>query len=218
MIEKEITCPYTWDCGQKFEICKLSEYDYDFLQSAIDKEMSFMFIHCPECLRRFQFNPVEWKAKASLSDPSKKNIQKPKTIKELTSVLKKAKVEIPESYFNYLTSDKFNSELEVFKGQGKFHLYNLDELCEEVNIDGNSYLRIESLKGYAKSLEDIFEEEYTDEFSLSELSVCLTLGFENTQVLFLDGKDKNTIWIFHPDGGDIEPAKITLDEIANKNK
>jgi hypothetical protein len=72
------------------------------------------------------------------------------------------------------------------------------------------------LKGYAKSLEEIFGEEMTEAFSLSELSNCLTVGYENEAILFLDNRDKNSLWVFHPDGGDIEPTIMTLEKIAKR--
>jgi len=213
----ELICPYTWDCGQKFEPQEMSKYDYDFLQSATEKKMTFMFIHCPKCSRRFQFNTVEWKATSfGYEDPTKPVVKESKNTKKLIAILEKSKIEIPALYFDYLTSNKFKSDVVIFKGQDKFRLYNLEELCETVEIDENSCLRISKLKGYAKSLEEIFGEESTEEFSLAELSNCLTIGYENEAILFLDCRDKNSLWIFYPDAGDIVPSKMTLDKIVKR--
>jgi len=214
----ELTCPYAWDCGQKFEPQEMSKYDYDFLQSATEKKMTFMFLHCPKCSRQFQFDTVGWKAKNfGYDDPTKKEAAKEsKNTQEQIAILEKSKIEIPTLYFNYLISDKFKSEVIIVKGQPRFLLYNLEELCETINIDGSSCLRISELKGYAKSLEDIFSEEMTEKFSLSELSNCLSIGYENEAILFIDYRDKKSLWIFHPDGGDIEPTKMTLNKIANR--
>ena len=213
----ELICPYTWDCGQKFEPQEMSKYDYDFLQSATENKMTFMFIHCPKCSRRFQFNTVEWKATSfGYEDPTKPVVKESKNTKKLIAILEKSKIEIPALYFDYLTSNKFKSDVVIFKGQDKFRLYNLEELCETVEIDENSCLRISKLKGYAKSLEEIFGEESTEEFSLAELSNCLTIGYENEAILFLDCRDKNSLWIFYPDAGDIVPSKMTLDKIVKR--
>ena len=213
---KELICPYSWDCGQKFKPREMSEYDYDFLQSAIEKKMTFMFIHCPKCSRLFQFDTVEWKAKGTIDDPTKKVVTKTKNTKELTAILKKSKVEIPQSYLDYLKSSGFKSEVSIFKGQDKFHLYSLEELCETANIDGNLCLRVAELKGFSKSLKEIFGEEKTGEFSLSELSNCLSIGYENEAILFIDYRDNNSLWVFHPDGADIEPTKMTLTKIVKR--
>jgi hypothetical protein len=212
----EIKCPYYWCCGQTFEPREMSKYDYEFLQSATEKKMRFMFLHCPKCSLQFQFDTVKWKAETCFDNPAEKVIKETKSTKELIAILEKAKIEIPPLYFDYLTGNNFKSKLQIFKGQTSFHLYSLEELCETVNIDGYSCLRISELKGYAKSLEEIFGEENTEEFSLAELSTCLTIGYENEAILFLDNRDKNSLWIFHPDGGDIEPTKKTLNKIVKR--
>ena len=215
---ENIICPYSWFCGEEFEPQEMSEYDFDFLKSATEKKMKSMFLHCPRCSRRFLFDTVEWKTtNFGYDDPTEKEVEKEsKNTQELIAILEKTKIEIPILYFNYLISNKFKSEVIIFKGQDKFRLYNLEELCETVNIDGNFCLRILELKGYAKSLEEIFMEENTEEFSLSELSKCLSIGCENESILFIDYRDKNSLWIFNPDGGDIEPTKMTLNKIVKR--
>ncbi|NDV66663.1 hypothetical protein [Bacteroides sp. 224] len=213
---KKLICPYTWFCGEEFEAQDMSEYDYKFLQSAITKGMTFMFIHCPKCSTQFRFNPVEWKAEAAFSDPNKKAAKELKPTTELLATLEKQNIKIPPSYLDYLTSKTFKPNVSIVRGQSKFHLYNLNELCETVSIDGNSCLRITSLKAYAKSLEEVFGEENTETFSLAQLSNCLTIGCENEAVLFIDYRDNNSLWIFHPDGGDIEPTKMTVEKIVKR--
>jgi hypothetical protein len=214
----ELICPYTWDCGRKFEPQEMSKHDCDFLQSATEKKMKVMLLHCPICFRRFLFDTVEWKATSfGYDDPTEKEtVKESKNTQELQSILEKSQIEIPTLYFDYLTSDKFKSEIIIFKGQCKFRLYSLEELCETVSIDGNHCLRISELKGYAKSLEEIFGEENTEEFSTSELSRCFSIGYENEAILFIDYKDNNSLWIFHPDGGDIEPTKLTIEKIIKQ--
>ena len=213
---KELICPYSWDCGQKFKPQEMSEYDYDFLQTATEKKMTFMFLHCPKCSRHFQFNTIEWKATGTIADPTKKVVKETKNTKELTAILEKSKIEIPQSYLDYLTGSRFKSEVVIFRGQDKFRLHSLEELCETVNIDGNSCLRITELKGFSKSLEEIFGEEHTAEFSLSELSNCLSIGYENERILFIDCRDNDSLWVFHIDGADIEPTKMTLSKIIKR--
>lgn len=211
---KEIICPYSWDCGEQFSPQAMR--DYDFLESAIEKGMPFMFLHCPKCSRRFQFNPVEWRAEASYPDPNEKTNKEITSTKKLLETLEKFDVEIPQLYLDYLTSARFRSQISIIKGQEKFHLYSLEELCEQISIDRNSCLRITELTAYAKSLKEIFGEETTEDFSLSELADCLTIGAGNEAILFLDYRDKDSLWIFHPDGGDIEPAKMTLNKIIKR--
>jgi len=213
---EKITCPYSWFCGEEFEPQEMREYDFDFLKSATEKEMTFMFIHCPKCSTQFNFDTVAWKSTGNFSDPTKKVVKEKINTKELVKILEKSEIEIPKSYFDYLTNNKFKSQIAIFKGQEKFQLYSLEELCEEISIDGNSCLRISELKGYAKSLEGIFGNEITENFSLSELSNCLTIGYENEAILFVDYRDNNSLWVFYPDGGDIEPTKMTVKKIAKQ--
>jgi hypothetical protein len=212
----KLKCPYYWCCGETFEPQEMSKYDYEFLQSATEKKMTFMFLRCPKCSLQFEFDTVKWEAKTNFDNPAEIVVKETKSTKELIAILEKSKIEIPGLYFDYLTSSKFKSAVAIIKGQDKFHLYSLEELCERVNIDETSCLRISELKGYAKSLEEIFGEENTEVFSLAELSNCLTLGYENEAILFLDYRDKNSLWIFYPDGGDIEPTKMTLDKIMKR--
>ena len=82
----EITCPYTWDCGKTFKTKELSTWDFDFVQSATKKAMTFMIIHCPKCSREFKFDTVQWKAdKFGYSDPNSVVEKKEKTTKQLTT-------------------------------------------------------------------------------------------------------------------------------------
>lgn len=135
-------------------------------------------------------------------------------MKEQLEILKEASVELPKPYLDYLTSSEFSNEFT--KGRRNFHLYSLEELCKSVQIDENVCLRVTQLKGYARSLEAIFGDEDADEFSYSELSECLTIGYEYDDILFIDCRDNDSLWIFYPDGGDIEPIKITLKKIVNR--
>ena len=222
--KKEINCPYYWNCGQTFKSEELNEHDFDFLQSATIKKMTFMFIHCPKCSRMFKFDTVKWEAEASHAvDPNIVVEKKKKTTKQLTAIFKKAKIEIPPTYFDYLTSDNFNSEISIFEDEDNFNLYELNELGEKINVDGKSYLTIRQLKGFASSLKEIINEtpkrKIGQQFTLSELSNCLTIGYENTRILFIDIRDNNSLWIFHSDGGDdFEKTDMTLDKIINRKK
>jgi hypothetical protein len=151
-----------------------------------------------------------------IDNPTKKILKETKSTKELIAILEKSEIKIPALYFDYLTSNKFKSDVIIFRGQDKFHLYSLVELCETINIDGKFCLRISGLKRYTKSFEKIFRDEMIGEFSFSELSKCLAVGYENERILFLDNRDKKSLWVFYFDGGDIEPTNMTLDKIIKR--
>jgi hypothetical protein len=220
---KEITCPYSWNCGHKFQIRELSEFDYNFVKSASKKKMTFMFINCPKCKVQFQFDAVAWKATAKYPDPGLKAAPKvKKTVEEITGIFKKSKIEIPRAYFSYLTGKKFIPKISVFSSNPDFKLFNLAELCEKINIDGKFYLTISQLKGFTRSLKEIIDETMKKEgeisLTLTQLSNCLTIGCDNTRILFVDVRDKNSLWIFHQDGGDIEKVSMTVGKIINRKK
>ena len=134
-------------------------------------------------------------------------------MKALIAKLKKSNIEIPQNYLEYLTSDKFNAEISIFSDENNFHLYSLEKLCKKISVDGSSVLQVSELKGYADSLKEIW---WDDKFSLSEFADCLTIGYENERILFIDNRDNCTLWIFHPDGADIEKINIKLTDIIER--
>lgn len=218
---KQIICPYSWDCGKIFNPQELSAFDYNFVQSAVEKKMTFMIIHCPNCSREFKFDTVQWKAdEFGYSNPNTMVKKNEKTTKQLTAVLKKAKIEIPFSYFEYLISDKFEPQISIFPDEENFTLFTLNELCEKINIDGKSYLTIDQLKGFTEPLLEIVGEssQKKPEINYKELSNCLAIGFENTRILLIDNRDQNSLWVFHPDGGDIEKSAVTLENLVSREK
>jgi len=215
---KEMICPYSWDCGKRFEPKELSKFDYNFLQSVVEKKMTFMIIHCPNCSREFKFDTVQWEAdEFGHSNPNEAKKKVKKTTKQLTAILNKAKIEIPLPYFEYLTSNEFKPHFSVFSDEEDFILYDLHELCEKVNVDGNLYLTISQLKGFANTMLEVIGED-SQKFQYKELSHGLTIGYENTRILYIDDRDHRSLRVFHPDGGDIEETGITLDEIVNRKK
>lgn len=218
---KEIICPYSWDCGKIFNPKELSAFDYNFVQSAVEKKMTFMIIHCPNCSREFKFDTVQWKAdEFGYSNPNIVVKKNEKTTKQLTAMLKKAKIEIPLSYFEYLISNKFEPQISIFPDEEDFTLFTLNELCEKINIDGKSYLTINQLKGFTDPLLEIMGEssQKSQEIQYKELTDCLAIGFESTRILLIDHRDQNSLWVFHPDGGDIEKTDVTLENIVSREE
>lgn len=215
---KEMICPYSLDCGKRFDPKDLSKFDYNFLQSAVEKKMTFMIIHCPNCSREFKFDTVHWKADEfghSNPDQAKKKVKK--TTKQLTAILNKAKIEIPLPYFEYLTSNEFIPQVSIFSDEEDFILYDLHELCEKVKVDGKPYLTISQLKGFTQTLLEVIGED-SQNFQYKELSDGLIIGYENARILYIDNGDQWSLRVFNPDGGDIEETGITLDEIVNRKK
>lgn len=218
---KHIACPYDWDCGKKFNINSLSSNDLEFIELATKKKMRMMFLHCPKCTRTFSFDTVLWKASASHAiNPNKKvDTKAEKPIKELTDILAKNRITIPSLYFEYLTSNCFNPNLAIFNDEDDFQLYSLSELCEEINIDKRKMLQINELWGFSQSIieanQDFFNAKEKEQYE--ELATCLSIGYQNNKVLYMDNKNNNSLFVFYIDDASTKKIKkITLQDITKR--
>lgn len=212
----KITCPYHDSCGHHFDSSALDAADAGFLKSAIDKNMTFMFLHCPACSRMFQFNPVAWIAQSCEATAPKPARVVKKTARQLARLMLQEKVAIPQPYLDYLDSGKPRRELAVFQDEDRFQLYSLDELCEYIDVDGVSYLAAAQLAGFAHVLGQVAgaDSKQAAPFTLAELAACLAIGEGNTCILFLDSRDNDSVWIYHPDGGDVEKTVLTVTSLV----
>ncbi|WP_367867842.1 hypothetical protein [Pedobacter sp. WC2423] len=205
----KISCPYNWICGREFTTEELSSHDRDFVISAAAKKMKLIFIDCPVCKVSFSYNPSTNESIASgMMNPDQKEKKGPvrKTLKEFNTLLKKDKVAIPKEYLDYLLSEQFKAKPEVWKDQDSFELFSYDALREVVNIDGKDYVTARQLKGFALSLSELGEE--TD-----QLDKSIVIGESGTSLLFIDSRDQDSLFVFHPDGGDREKTNLSLKDL-----
>lgn len=208
----DITCPYDGDCGRRFDSSAMDAPDAAFLNMAIGKKMTFMFLHCPACSRMFQFNPVAWTAQASeTAAPRAARVAK-KSSKQLEKLLAREQVTVPQAYLAHLRSARSLPGAAIFKDEAPFTLYSLEALCQEVDVDGTRYRAVRQLAGFAQALGQAAGSgsQQAAPFSLAELAACLSIGEENTRILFIDSRDNDALWIYHCDGGDVEPTQLTL--------
>ena len=216
-VETEITCPYDWFCGKSFTVDSLSTYDKEFVKSAIPKGMEFMFISCPYCKTRFQFNPQIFLSTPLIENPNKSEENIKLTRDESISILNKEQSVYPDYYIEFLTERESRTEIKTDRKEAAFKLYKLDELAERISVDHQKVIRAKELTIYAKSLrevgyENVSAEKTSIQFSLEWLSEGLTIGYENTRILFTD-KDFN-LWIFYTDGtNDIRQTSLQLNDI-----
>lgn len=212
----EITCPYHDACGHPFDSSALDAADAGFLQSAIGRNMSFMFLHCPACSRMFQFNPVAWRAQSCEAAPPRPARAAKKSARQLKQLLSRENLVVPQSYLAYLDNGKPRREVAVFPDQDRFRLYSLEELCEHIEVDGGRYLAAAQLAGFAQSLGQVAgaDSKQAAPFSLAELAACVAIGEENMRILFLDSRDNDSVWIYHPDGGDVEKTALTVTSLV----
>ncbi|MDO8039013.1 hypothetical protein [Janthinobacterium sp. SUN137] len=208
----EIICPYDGDCGRHFAPSAMDAPDGAFLTTAIAKKMTFMFLHCPACARMFQFNPVAWTAQACETAAPKAAKVAKKNGKQLEKLLAREQVIVPQAYLAHLRSAKSLPGVAIFKDEEPFTLYSLDALCQDVDVDGTRYLAVRQLAGFGQALAQAAGtgSKQAAPFSLAELADCLAIGEENTRILFIDSRDNEALWIYHCDGGDVEPTQLTL--------
>jgi len=208
----DITCPYDGDCGRHFDSSAMDASDGAFLKTAIGKQMTFMFLHCPACARMFQFNPVAWTAQACEAVAPKAVRVAKKSGKQLEKLLAREKVALPQAYLAHLRSAKPRPDVAIFTDEAPFTLYSLDALCKEVEVDGTSYLAVRQLAGFAQALAQAVGtgSKQAAPFSPAELAGCLAIGEENTRILFIDSRDNDALWIYHCDGGDVEQTRLTV--------
>ncbi|MCP4437567.1 MAG: hypothetical protein GY810_01325 [Aureispira sp.] len=122
-----------------------------------------------------------------------------KTTTELKAILEKEGVNISTEYLDFLTNKNFQSSIAIFEDEDEFELYSLDEICQEITIDGQTMIRIKQLAAYTKTILEVNGDytNATEKNRLLELSQCLSIGYENTRVLYLDNDDNDTLHVFH---------------------
>jgi len=212
----EITCPYHDACGHHFDSSALDAADGAFLESALGKNRTFMFLHCPACSRMFQFNPVAWIAQSCETAAPKPAKVAKKTARQMEKLLTREKVAIPQPYLDYLNSGKPLREVAVCQDGNRFKLYSLEELCAHIDVDGCRYLAAAQLAGFAQTLAQVAgtDSMQAAPFSLAELAACPAIGEENMRILFVDSRDNESVWIYHPDGGDVEKTALTVTSLV----
>ncbi|ADV50446.1 hypothetical protein Celal_3172 [Cellulophaga algicola DSM 14237] len=99
----------------------------------------------------------------------------------------------------------------------EFTLYTAEELSAKITIDGLVVSNVYALKGYVKTIKEFLGPNTMDQkgnqFSMLMLAASKVIGHDNGNLLFLDAHDSKSIYIFHPDGGDLTKTKLKLNTI-----
>lgn len=186
------------NCNKYF---KLSDTDIERIQYAKDNKKLFTLLVCPNCKQQ-----TTWDVTTKIYDDA--------SLLNFESKSKQTEIKegvLPEEYFNYL-KEKDQLAIKVTKDRDEFNLFSIAELFTNISIDKNEYLTIFQLKGYFNTLKEVGYEFSKKEIELFENA--LAIGDENGDVLFIDKREENSkLYIFYPDGGDIEKTKLTLNDI-----
>jgi hypothetical protein len=95
-------------------------------------------------------------------------------------------------------------------------------LCKEITIDRAKCIQAKELKGFVQTLKEmVVDGENTSDdkgmkFSLRRLAKSISIGVENSRILFIDSRDNSSLWVFHPDGGDVEKTNLTIEYIIGR--
>jgi hypothetical protein len=210
---KTITCPYDWCCGKTFSFSDLNNETQKFVQNSINNEMSHIFIECPFCHSGFEFNPITFKCKSMFQNPNTINDLQEEILNQLEQLLDF----YPEAYLDFLKNNLAENQISI--KNNKYTLYSLNELAKPVSIDGIEIIRAKELSIHYQTLLDILGENYFSKKNKntipSLLTEGLTIGHDNTNTLFLNKSD-NSLWIFYPDGGDVEQTQLSIENIINQ--
>jgi len=172
------------------------------IELAKEKGWGMMLFNCPKCGEQTSWHRL----KEMYSDTTLLNLEKVnKPIVEIDNTL------LPKGYFDFLLNNK-NAKIRVSKNRDEFNLFTAEELFTTISVDKKEYLTVYKLQGFLKTLLEVGVELKEKEVLLLENS--LSIGDENGDVLFIDKREENSkLYIFYPDGGDIENTKLTLNSV-----
>lgn len=127
-------------------------------------------------------------------------------------ILKEENITIPKNYLDYLLGDTFSSDVFLAEMGLQFYLYSLEDLLSIVTLDNREYLTIYQIQWYLYTMIGIFWEDALASQTF-DLWDCLTIGYENTNLMLLDTRDNGALWIFHTDDGSYQKINTTLEKI-----
>ncbi len=123
-------------------------------------------------------------------------------------------IALPEDYSAFLLKHRRSDS--YVHADVSWQLLAAAELCEPCNVDGEEYAAAQQLKGFARTFQECTGEEATVDakgktYAIERLADGVAIGSGDTgDTLYLDPADKNSVWIYHHDGGDVERVGKTF--------
>ena len=117
---------------------------------------------------------------------------------------------LPALYLSYIEN---TDRKEVQLGRyNTFTLYTLEELFEEISVDERKNIELYLVREYAQTMQEVGIEFEEGEQEL--LAHSLTIGYDNTEALFIDEREVDSpLYVYYPDGGDIEKKKKRVSQL-----
>lgn len=180
--------------------------DQKRIDEATINGIKFLVLKCTECYKH-----TSWKDEV-LTSTSKETDDS-----ENTTIQKDLMRLLPLNYDKYVS--KFNGldEFQIFENEDNFNIHSKLKLHEKINIDGSTYIRINQIEGYLKTIKELDLIKSKKDIELLENAI--SIGNENTRILFFDARKENSeLYIFYPDNGDIDKTAFKLNDIINRRK
>ncbi len=106
---------------------------------------------------------------------------------------------LPALYLSYIENTD-RKEVQLVR-YNTFTLYTLEELFEEISVDERKNIELYLVREYAQTMQEVgvaFEEGEQE-----LLAHSLTIGYDNTEALFIDEREVDSpLYVYYPDGGD----------------
>lgn len=117
---------------------------------------------------------------------------------------------LPTLYLSYIENTD-RKEVQLVR-YNTFTLYTLEELFEEISVDGRKNIELYLVREYAQTMQEVGIEFEEGEQEL--LAHSLTIGYDNTEALFIDEREVDSpLYVYYPDGGDIEKKKKRVSQL-----
>jgi hypothetical protein len=138
----------------------------------------------------------------------------PEKITIPTAALAKLGITLPADYAEFLQQHRRSIRYEY--DDCLWELTKGAQLLTKIKVDGKSVPSVQQLKQFAASLKKATKADATEDhkgkpYPLERLAQGIAIGSSDSgDVLYLDPADSCSVWIFHPDGGDVELAAKTF--------
>lgn len=138
----------------------------------------------------------------------------PEKITIPTAALAKLGIKLPDDYTEFLLQHRRSVRYDY--DDCLWELTKAAQLLTKINVDGKNIPSVQQLKQFAATMKKATKADTTEDhkgkpYPLARLAAGIAIGSSDSgDVLYLDPAESCSVWIFHPDGGDVELAAKTF--------
>jgi len=129
-------------------------------------------------------------------------------------------IALPKDYSAFLLKHRRSDSYQ--HGDVRWELLTAAELCEPCNVDGKEYAAVQQIKGFAQTFQECTGEKATVDskgkpYAIERLEDGVVIGSSDSgDTLYLDPADKDSVWIYYHDGGNVEGVAKTFSSWQRK--